>query len=38
MIAPYSEDKIKLKNKNLADMSFVYINDYGGRVEHTIKF
>jgi P pilus assembly chaperone PapD len=38
MIAPFSEDKIKLKNKNLADMSFVYINDYGGRVEHLIKF
>ncbi|MGE8549333.1 MAG: molecular chaperone, partial [Acinetobacter calcoaceticus] len=28
----------KLKTKNLADMSFVYINDYGGRVEHPIKF
>ncbi|MCU4346370.1 fimbria/pilus periplasmic chaperone [Acinetobacter lactucae] len=38
MISPFSEDKIKLKNKNLADMSFVYINDYGGRVEHPIKF
>jgi len=38
MIAPFSEVKIKLKNKNLADMSFVYINDYGGRVEHLIKF
>lgn len=38
MIVPFSEDKIKLKNKNLADMSFVYINDYGGRVEHLIKF
>ncbi|MFV5360369.1 fimbria/pilus periplasmic chaperone [Acinetobacter oleivorans] len=38
MVAPFSEDKIKLKNKNVADMSFVYINDYGGRVEHPIKF
>ncbi|NUF35306.1 molecular chaperone, partial [Acinetobacter oleivorans] len=35
---PFSEDKIKLKNKNVSDMRFVYINDYGGRVEHPIKF
>ena len=38
MLSPFSEDQIKLKNSNITNMSFVYINDYGGRIEKTIKF
>ncbi len=38
MLSPFSEDQIKLKNSNITNMSFVYINDYGGRIEQTIKF
>jgi len=38
MLSPFSEDQIKLKNSNVTNMSFVYINDYGGRIEKTIKF
>ncbi|MEK5746114.1 molecular chaperone [Acinetobacter nosocomialis] len=38
MLSPFSEDHIKLKNSNITNMSFVYINDYGGRIEQTIKF
>ncbi|MEZ6841449.1 hypothetical protein ABVN80_15960 [Acinetobacter baumannii] len=30
--SPFSEDQIKLKNSNITNMSFVYINDYGGRI------
>ncbi|OOW34906.1 pilus assembly protein, partial [Acinetobacter baumannii] len=32
-----SEASIQLKNSNLQDMSFINVNDYGGRVEHQIK-
>lgn len=38
MLSPFSEDHIKLKNSNITNMRFVYINDYGGRVEQVIKF
>ena len=38
MLSPFSEDQIKLKNSNITNMSFVYINDYGGRIEQVIRF
>ncbi|MFW1965229.1 molecular chaperone, partial [Acinetobacter baumannii] len=28
---------VQLKNSNLQDMSFINVNDYGGRVEHQIQ-
>ncbi|HCE0757135.1 TPA: molecular chaperone, partial [Acinetobacter baumannii] len=37
MVKPFSEASIQLKNSNLQDMSFINVNDYGGRVEHQIK-
>ncbi|EXS33960.1 MULTISPECIES: molecular chaperone [Acinetobacter] len=37
MIKPFSEASVQLKNGNLQDMSFINVNDYGGRVEHPIK-
>lgn len=37
MLSPFSEDQIKLKNSNINNMSFIYINDYGGRIEQKIK-
>ena len=37
MLAPFSEQKIALKNSNIKDMTFTTINDYGGRVERTIN-
>ncbi len=37
-LSPFSEDQIKLKNSNITNMSFVYINDYGGRIEQVIRF
>lgn len=37
MIKPFSEDKVQLKNDNFQNMSFVNVNDYGGRVENPIK-
>lgn len=38
MLNPFSEDSITLKNTNMADMTFIHINDYGGRVEKPIQF
>jgi len=37
MLSPFSEDQIKLKNNNINNMSFIYINDYGGRIEQKIR-
>ncbi|EXT49600.1 gram-negative pili assembly chaperone, C-terminal domain protein [Acinetobacter sp. 25977_4] len=37
MLSPFSEDQIKLKNSNITNMSFVYINDYGGGGEKKKK-
>ncbi|MCY1441133.1 putative fimbrial chaperone YadV [compost metagenome] len=37
MIKPFSEASVQLKNGNLQDMSFINVNDYGGRIEHPIK-
>ncbi|WP_223814108.1 hypothetical protein [Klebsiella pneumoniae] len=37
MVKPFSEASIQLKNSKLQDMSFINVNDYGGRVEHQIK-
>ncbi|EXT63789.1 gram-negative pili assembly chaperone, C-terminal domain protein [Acinetobacter sp. 25977_1] len=37
MLSPFSEDQIKLKNSNITNMSFVYINDYGGGSEKKKK-
>lgn len=38
MLKPFSEDTVQLKGHDLQNMSFVNINDYGGRTERTIKF
>lgn len=38
MLAPNSEQKVALKGTDLAKMTFTSINDYGGRVENTVKF
>ncbi|MEG1398877.1 MAG: fimbria/pilus periplasmic chaperone [Acinetobacter sp.] len=37
MLSPFSEDKIQLKTANTEKLSFININDYGGRIEHQIK-
>lgn len=37
MVKPFSDASVQLKNGNVQDMSFINVNDYGGRVEHTIK-
>ncbi|USA54141.1 fimbria/pilus periplasmic chaperone [Acinetobacter sp. C32I] len=37
MLSPFSEDKIQLKTGNTEKLSYVSINDYGGRIEHQIK-
>ncbi|MCH7389617.1 fimbrial biogenesis chaperone [Acinetobacter dispersus] len=37
MLPPFSEDKIQLKAGNTEKLSYVNINDYGGRIEHQIK-
>lgn len=37
MLSPFSEDTLQLKNANINDMSFIHINDYGGRIEKPIK-
>lgn len=37
MLSPFSEDTLQLKNANVNDMSFIHINDYGGRIEKPIK-
>lgn len=37
MLKPFSEETVPLKTSNLQNMSFIYINDYGGRIERTIK-
>lgn len=37
MLSPFSEDKVQLKTANTEKMSFISINDYGGRIEHQIK-
>ncbi|MBP7880333.1 fimbria/pilus periplasmic chaperone [Acinetobacter sp. NIPH 1852] len=38
MLKPFSEDRVQLKNTNTEKMSFINVNDYGGRVERPIKF
>lgn len=37
MLKPFAEESILLKNPSLKNMTFTTINDYGGRVNHTIK-
>lgn len=37
MLAPFSEDKVQLKTASIEKLSFININDYGGRIEHPIK-
>lgn len=37
MLKPFSTETVVLQSRNLNDMSFVHINDYGGRVEHKIQ-
>ena len=37
MLAPFSEQKINVKNPNLKGMTFTTINDYGGRVQQTVE-
>ena len=37
MLSPFSEEKIQLKTANTEKLSFININDYGGRIEHQIK-
>ncbi|MCH7311704.1 fimbria/pilus periplasmic chaperone [Acinetobacter sp. ANC 4805] len=37
MLSPFSEDKIQLKTANTEKLSFININDYGGRIEYQIK-
>ncbi len=37
MLSPFSEDQVQLKTTNTAKMSFVNVNDYGGRVEQPIN-
>lgn len=37
MLSPFSEDKVQLKTANTEKLSFISINDYGGRIEHQIK-
>ncbi|MFU8927027.1 molecular chaperone [Acinetobacter puyangensis] len=37
MLKPFSEDKVQLKTTNTEKMSFVNVNDYGGRTERPIK-
>ncbi|ENW18629.1 P pilus assembly protein, chaperone PapD [Acinetobacter haemolyticus CIP 64.3 = MTCC 9819] len=38
MLKPFSEDRVQLKISNTEKMSFINVNDYGGRVEKPIKF
>lgn len=38
MLKPFSEDQVQLKTSNTEKMSFINVNDYGGRVERPIKF
>lgn len=38
MLKPFSEERVQLKNTQMTNMSFVNINDYGGRVEKPIQF
>ncbi|WP_445116313.1 fimbrial biogenesis chaperone [Acinetobacter sp. WZC-1] len=38
MLKPFSEEKVSLKTSGTAKMTFTAINDYGGRVEHNIRF
>jgi P pilus assembly chaperone PapD len=37
MLAPFSEQKINVKNPNLKGMTFTTINDYGGRVQQVAE-
>lgn len=37
MLKPFSEESVSLKTNKLQNMSFIYINDYGGRIEQEIK-
>ena len=38
MIAPFSKETVQLKLHNTSDMSFMTINDYGGRNQYPISF
>lgn len=38
MMSPFSEEKVNLSHQNSSEFSFIYINDYGSRVEKDIKF
>lgn len=37
MIQPFSEEQVRLKGNNINEMKFIYINDFGGRIEQAIK-
>lgn len=37
MLKPFSEDQVQLKTTNIEKMSFINVNDYGGRIEQPIK-
>jgi P pilus assembly chaperone PapD len=37
MLKPFSEDRVQLKTSSTEKMSFINVNDYGGRVERPIK-
>ena len=37
MLKPFSEHALSLKHPNTHDMTFITINDYGGRIEHTVN-
>lgn len=37
MLSPFSEQSLSVKKPNLKGMTFITINDYGGRVEHAVE-
>lgn len=37
MLKPFSEDRVQLKTSSTEKISFINVNDYGGRVERPIK-
>ncbi|MDQ8935287.1 fimbrial biogenesis chaperone [Acinetobacter rudis] len=37
MLKPFSTEEVALQSNTVEDMSFININDYGGRVEYKIK-
>lgn len=37
MLKPFSTETVALQSNNINEMSFIHINDYGGRIEHKIQ-